>query len=73
MASKEVSVYEMAASPVEGRLPPVPALPPLPPPKCAEGGRGRKGGEDGGGVDWSGMEFMRKMYVERKSLYREGR
>lgn len=61
----------MSASPVEANLPPVP---PLPPPNYPDMVK-VKGTEEGnsGGVDWSGMEFMKKMYVERKSLYREGR
>ncbi|KAH7119070.1 hypothetical protein B0J11DRAFT_509160 [Dendryphion nanum] len=65
--ARDPSIYEMPATPIGSCTPPVPPLPPKLKLRGEEEGAGANGG-----MDWSGMEFVRKMYVERKSLYRNG-
>lgn len=41
-----------------------------PPPKYPEPVRLREGSEGGGAMDWEGLEWLRKMYEGRKSIYK---
>ncbi|KAF2011950.1 hypothetical protein BU24DRAFT_266943 [Aaosphaeria arxii CBS 175.79] len=64
---KEASIYEMPATPSSTCHQGVPTLPPLPP---AYTEKGRQKSRDDESVDWSGIEFMKGMYSQRKSLFK---